>query len=140
MANHDSSIGSPDNSSAERNINSYKSETAQSESFDEEEGPTGRQWREMREDKLKDSQDLSLQSPQDANTEKHINFLQTNEAGSTTDESSKEEESDAQRQWREMREEKIKNNQDVSLQTPQDANTQKHINFLDEESERSGND
>lgn len=92
------------------------------------------QWQEMREEKIKNDQDISLQSPQDANTEKHINFLEDEDTRTTVDDSSSENElSVAQRQWKEMREEKMNNDQDISLQSPQDANTEKHINFREQE-------
>src|ERR671921_595528 len=100
------------------------SHTLQGESYkDGEESATSKQWREMREESSKEDQDVSLQSPQDANTEKHINFLDTESQGSSTKDSSDETESAPQKEWREMREEKNKNEQDISLQSPQDANT-----------------
>lgn len=132
------SAKSPQDSNTEKHVDFRETEesgTTRSKSiYQEEENTTSKQWREMREEKLKGDEDLSLQSPQDANTEKHINSPETEGSGSATGDSSDEKESPNRREWREMREEKNKNNQDVSLQSPQDANTEKHINFLDEES------
>lgn len=103
-------------------------------SNDDGENATRQQWKEMRDEKLKDQFDVSLESPQDANTGKHINFLEAEQTGTTDDDrSNREEETPVQRQWREMREEKIDNNQDISLQSPQDANTIKHINFREDD-------
>jgi hypothetical protein len=99
-----------------------------------QESPVQREWREMREEKMNNEQDVSLGSPQDANTGKHVNFRDIEDAGSTPDQSSDtDEETPVQREWREMREEKMNNDQDISLGSPQDANTGKHINFPDVE-------
>ncbi len=103
---------------------------------EDEQSPAKQQWKEMREEKKNNNIDPSLQSPQDANTQKHINFLETEEEGSAENLSSdQDEQSPAKQQWEEMREEKKNNNTDPSLQSPQDANTQKHINFLEAEEE-----
>ena len=118
-----------------RSLETKEPRTTKNDRVDEgEESATAREWREMREEKSNASQDVSLESPQDANTEKHVNFLDTDSERSVAADSSDETESPTQREWREMREEKNKNTQDISLQTPQDANTEKHINFLDDES------
>ena len=108
---------------------------------------TQQQWKEMREERIKnkkDDIDLSLQSPQDANTQKHVNFLDTGEDETRDSTSAGEnEESPTKRQWREMREEKMKHKTDdidPSLQSPQDANTQKHINFLKNDEEGTSNE
>ncbi|WP_018614848.1 hypothetical protein [Segetibacter koreensis] len=113
----------------------------------DEENSAKQQWKEMREERIKnkkDDIDLSLQSPQDANTQKHVNFLDTEEEETRDSTSATEnEESPTQRQWREMREEKMKHKTDdidPSLQSPQDANTQKHINFLKNDQERTTNE
>jgi len=102
-----------------------------------EQSPAKQQWEEMREEKKNNNSDPSLQSPQDANTQKHINFLETEEEGTVENLSSDEDEpSPAKQQWKEMREEKKNNNNiDSSLLSPQDANTQKHVNFLEAEEE-----
>ncbi len=78
------------------------------------------------------SLDSSLQSPQEANEQKHINFAETEDGGTVSSQpSAKDDQSLAKEQWKEMREERMNNDQDPSLQSPQDANTQKHINFLE---------
>ena len=101
---------------------------------DNEQSQAKQQWKEMREEKTNKNIDPLLQSPQDANTRKHINFLETEEAPTTgTSSFNENQESPAKQQWKEMREEKMNSDIDPSLQSPQDANTQKHINFLETE-------
>lgn len=56
--------------------------------------------------------DPNLSAPQEANTTKHINFLEIEEdAGSTSipDNETNDEEGPTQKAWRELREEKDKN-------------------------------
>ncbi len=121
------------------NINETKdAEIRESESSSEDEqGSAKEQWKEMREERINDNIDPSLQSPQDANTQKHIDFVETEEAGTTVSQHfSEDEQNSTKQQLKEMREERMNDNTDPSLQSPQDANTQKHINFL--ETEESG--
>lgn len=111
MNNHDSSLQSPQDANTGKHINFSEKEeagTTTSQSSDEDEqSPAKQQWKEMREERMNDSEDLSLQSPQEANTQKHIDFIEIEEAGVTATQSSGEDEqSPAKQQWKEMREER----------------------------------
>lgn len=100
--------------------------------IDDEQSSAKKQWEEMREESINNEQDPSLQAPQEANTQKHINFPALEDEGKRDDQSSnKDDESQTKKQWQKMREENVHNEQDPTLQAPQEANTQKHINFLE---------
>src|SRR4051794_13970807 len=83
--------------------------------------------------------DSSLQSAEDLNAGSSQDFQATEEAG--TDKNATREQdvqSSAREQWKEMSEERLKNNIDPSLESPQDSNTGKHINFLENEETKTG--
>lgn len=139
MNNQDPSLQSPQEANTGKHVDLRETGEARAsgnESLTEdEESPVQKQWREMREEeRMKPHTDPSLETPQDANTQKHIDFVGTEEEGNESESlRGEDEETPVQKQWREMREEKIKDDTDPSLQSPQDANTQKHIDFFDTE-------
>ncbi|TDH21250.1 hypothetical protein EXU57_20125 [Segetibacter sp. 3557_3] len=97
---------------------------------EKDQNTTKQKWEEMQGERMNNDQDPSLGTPQEANTTKHVNFRDDN-SGTSTETTG--EHGLASQQWKEMREERKNNDQDPALGSPQDANTDKHINFTENE-------
>ncbi len=114
----------------QKNLSTMNNDSANNE---KDENPAKQQWEEMRAERMNNDQDPSLGTPQESNTTKHVNFR--DDDSGTAAETTGEDGGVAKQQWKEMRGERMNNDQDPSLGSPQESNTGKHINFTDLENE-----